>query len=256
MVPSLATAGKSITCDQISVRFDGDREILRAATLQIPAGKIVALLGPSGCGKTTLLRCIAGLQRPTSGSVAFGEGGLRPGALSYVFQEPALLPWRTALQNTRLPLQLLREGSRKEQERRASESLDKMELRGSDQTKYAAALSGGMRMRVSLARALVTDPSILLLDEPFAALDDMLRSRLCNLVLQLHAQRARTIVFVTHNIGEAVFMSDSIVIMSQGKLGGEIEINFDETRSDALRATTAFMEYYKEVSDRLREATR
>ncbi len=254
---AISTPPPAIVCRDLCVQFDpAAPPVLRGINLQVPAGRIVSLVGPSGCGKTTLLRCIAGLQAPTSGAIHC-LGSDRRGNLAYVFQEPALLPWRTAIENVRLPLQLLGGHRSAVQRQAAAEALTQMELKQDlDFTKLPSHMSGGMRMRVSLARAMVTNPSILLLDEPFAALDDMLRTRLCELVLRLHAQRPRTIVLVTHNISEAVLMSDEIAVVNQGQISGTVKVVFEGQRTSDLRRTEAFSMYYGRVFDLLREATR
>jgi NitT/TauT family transport system ATP-binding protein len=258
---SASPLGKTIDCRSIRLRFRDGPEVLRGANLSVPAGRIVSLVGPSGCGKTTLLRCIAGLAIPSSGEIRIadqpqGKISAATPQVGYVFQEPALLPWLSALENVLLPLELLKADSRALCRQRAAEALQQVELTTSDAAKYPHQLSGGMRMRVSIARALVNRPSVLLLDEPFAALDDMLRTRLSELVLQLHRQNPYTVVLVTHNIGEAVLMSHEVAVMDQGCIGGKVVIDLPEIRSANLRRTAQFAELYGQVADRLQETER
>ena len=257
----MAPNGKSINCRDVCLKFGEQTQVLRRINLHVPGGRIVSLVGPSGCGKTTLLKCIAQLLPIDSGVVQiddhdFSAANVATRQIAYVFQEPALLPWRTAIENITLPLQLLRLGSTAEQMNQAMEVLQVVELSLDDAQKYPHQLSGGMKMRVSLARALITDPAVLLLDEPFAALDDMLRTRLTELVIRLHRRRGCTIVLVTHNIGEAVLMSHEVAVMDRGRIGGHVTINLPSDRDSSLRRTPKFAELYGEVADRLQEAIR
>ena len=180
-------------------------------SLEIADGEVVALVGPSGCGKSTALRLLAGLEAPTRGEVARLQGR---GETSVVFQAATLAPWMSAAANVALPLELA--GTpRAEARRRAAEALARVGLSGAEQARPAQ-LSGGMAMRVSLARALVTGPRLLLLDEPFAALDEITRRALADDVLALWRQTRSAIVFVTHNVEEAVYMASRVVVMSKG----------------------------------------
>jgi len=241
-----------------SLRYDQSPWILRDVSLQVRQGEFVSLLGPSGCGKSSLLRLAAGLVEPSSGAV-FVRG--QPACqyrqaqhgIALVFQEPRLLPWRNVAQNIALPLELLH-APRAEQQRLVQASLGLIGLRAADAGKYPRMLSGGMRMRVALARALVTEPKVLLLDEPFAALDDLLRQQLNEELLRIWRQRGTTNVFVTHNISEAVFLSQRVVIMQghPGRIQAEIEVPFDYPRSHALRATAEFASLAGKVSGILR----
>ncbi|MGN6547831.1 MAG: ABC transporter ATP-binding protein, partial [Aureliella sp.] len=198
---------------ELCVRFGDHEPVLDGLSLSVAPGEIVALLGGSGSGKSTLLRAIAQLQPIASGEVAFTcEESRRQGGLSYVFQDATLLPWRTALENVQLPLELARRSSSKSLggdavAARVREALAAVGLPQASWTKYPRQLSGGMRMRVSLARAIVTDPAILLLDEPFGALDEILRGRMNDLLVELWTRRRRTVLFVTHNIAEAINLS-------------------------------------------------
>ncbi|MEM6469776.1 MAG: ABC transporter ATP-binding protein [Planctomycetota bacterium] len=244
----------AIFCSRLSVQFGDGSRAVDSVDLKISAGEIVALIGPSGCGKTTLLRCIAGLQPPTSGDVVFDPvAQSSEGEIGFVFQQPSLLPWATTLENVMLPLDLI--GWRDVGERReaAIESLQAVQL-GEAIHKRPDELSGGMQMRASIARALVTQPSVLLLDEPFAALDEMLRNDLGNLLLKLWDQRGFTAVMVTHNVGESILLSHRIAVMRDGKLETLLENSLPWPRQTSLMRTSEFAEFYGNVGDALRGA--
>lgn len=255
----------AVEFDAVSLTYPDGTRAVDEVNLNIAAGEITAVLGPSGCGKSTLLRLLAGLLQPTSGAIRFhlpsvasadAAAGLGRGELAYVFQDAGLLPWRSVLKNVTLPMELLGNRSRESRRQRALEQLTSVGLRAPEWQKTPAELSGGMRMRVSIARALVTDPSVLLLDEPFAALDDMLRERLGTMVVELWKARARTIVLVTHNIAEAIMWSSHVVVMGRGTIAREIEIDIPNHRHPDCRRTPEFGRVYGEVSDALREAVR
>jgi len=196
--------------DAVGRRFVGGVEALRDVSLRIDAGDFVALLGPSGCGKSTLLRLIAGLDQPDAGALHWQEGHAPGvGEVGFVFQDATLLPWASAADNVRLPLRL--RGVQAEAEVRAA--LSRVGLEGFEGARPAQ-LSGGMRMRVSIARALVTRPRLLLMDEPFAALDEFTRHRLQEDLLRLWRELGCTVVFVTHSIYEAAFLARRIVLMT------------------------------------------
>ncbi len=257
-----AVTSAQIELSSVSVAYDKSRSILDELSLSIPAGRITALIGPSGCGKSTLLRLIAGLMRPTQGQIFFrhteqvAEPSLPVGDLAYVFQDSALLPWRSAIQNVCLPMELLGRSQGRERIQRAQQQLIEVGLGEEHWKKMPGQLSGGMKMRVSMARALVTNPSVLLLDEPFASLDDMLRERLGQLVLHLWNDKPRTLVLVTHNIAEAILLSDSIVVLREGRIATEIPVP-DSLASrdgnfDCVRRLPQFADFYITVSDALR----
>lgn len=240
------------------MQFGAQAQILRELDLQIAPGEILALVGASGCGKSTLLRAIAGLVPPSAGSIQFSAGAT--GKMSYVFQDATLLPWRTVIENVRLPLELRRShpdisaGSAEHQTSQISEVLHSVGLEPSAWHRYPRELSGGMRMRASIARALVTNPEILLLDEPFAALDDLLRIRLNELLLELWHARPRTVLFVTHNIAEAVYMSHRIAVFGRGRIATLIENQLDWPRAAEQRTELKFAEQYGAVSHALSRA--
>ncbi len=222
--------------------------------LRIGEGEFVSLIGPSGCGKTTLLRVIADLEQISSGTVLVN--GVSPHdarlarAYGYVFQAPALFPWRNVLANVMLPLQI--QGRNKAEARSvAQEHLARVGLAGFER-KYPWQLSGGMQQRVSIARALAFEPRILMMDEPFGALDEITRDRLNEQLQQLWQRERRTVVFVTHSIAEAVYLSTRIVVMSPrpGRIVKVIDSPLPDERHLGLRDTQAFMD----VAHAVREA--
>lgn len=236
------------------------QDALRGVSLTIPRGQFVSLLGPSGCGKSTLLRLIAGLLTPTTGTLTVAERAPAEARqtstrMAFVFQDPTLLPWRTVAQNLRLPLELQGVPAA-EHDAWIASALRLIGLNAGDAHKRPRMLSGGMRMRVSLARALVTSPELLLLDEPFAALDDVLRQQLNEELVRLWREKSWTAVFVTHNVSEAVFLSERVIVMSSrpGTLVADVPIPFAYPRTPELRGTAEFARMTVELSARLREA--
>ena len=231
----------------------GNQTVLSGLSLDVAPGELVALLGASGCGKSTLLRAIARLVSPLAGDVTFSKPNRRAGDLAFVFQDATLLPWRTVAENVALPLQL---GNRGRDCSLADihSALAAVGLDECDYAKFPRELSGGMRMRTSIARALVTDPSILLLDEPFAALDDILRNRLNDLLLELWQERQRTILFVTHNIAEAVYLSHRIAIFGNGKIAEVVNNPLPWPRCAAQRSSPEFAAFFGKVSQKLAAA--
>jgi NitT/TauT family transport system ATP-binding protein len=252
-----------IDCEDLQVQFaDGSLGVTELTT-QFPSGEITAVIGPSGCGKSTLLKAIAGLVTKRSGQVSFTSQPVsskafpaRRGDLAFVFQDAALVPWRTARENVQLPLEITNTHAVSEWQDAVTRQLRAVELGVDQDAKQPAQLSGGMRMRVSIARALVTDPAVLLLDEPFGALDEMLRTRLGELLASLWQQRPRTILFVTHNISEAILLSHRLVILSHGKLAGELTNPLPFPRAPSLRIEPQFAAFYAEVAARLAEGSR
>ncbi len=245
-----------ISISELKIAFGQQSAVLDRLSLAVKPGEIVALVGASGCGKSTLLRVIAGLIEPNSGTVDFVHSTTSedtPG-LSFVFQEANLLPWRTVDENIGLPLELRTFPGNSSKSQRVDDVRRLVGLNNADSRKFPRELSGGMRMRTSIARALVTDPSVLLLDEQFAALDDLLRSKLNDLLLELWSQRARTILFVTHNIAEAVYLSHRVVVLGRGQVAKVIDNQLCWPRSAQQRSTTEFATLYGQVSQALAEA--
>jgi NitT/TauT family transport system ATP-binding protein len=225
----------------------------------VQAGEFISLVGPSGCGKSTVLRLIAGLGEVTAGQVLVG--GLPPararrerGDLAFVFQDATLLPWRTVQGNVEFPLEI--KGVPRSRRRTAArEALTTVGLREVER-RYPRQLSGGMRMRVSIARALTTRPRLLLMDEPFGALDEITRQRLNGELLRIAALAGWTVVFVTHNVFEAVFLSTRVLVMSRqpGRIIGGLEIGLPRPRQPEARTTPAFSGYVARVMQLLEQA--
>jgi NitT/TauT family transport system ATP-binding protein len=211
--------GVAVRLDSVRREFEGGNVVIGGLDLRIAGGEFLAVLGPSGCGKSTLLRLIAQLAEPDAGRISFGPGGRFQTA--YVFQDAHLLPWRSVLDNAALPLELMGV-DRSTRHAKALDALKQVGLSGAE-ARYPAQLSGGMRMRVSIARALVTDPKLLLLEEPFAALDEITRFRLELQLRELWQARGMTVVFVTHSISEAAFLSERAVVLS--RRGGVIKLD-------------------------------
>ncbi len=266
----LTTGDGGIEIDNLSVHF-GKQRVLSNISLQVSPGEIIALIGASGCGKSTLLRTIAGLTTPTAGKVLLGKAGsgdplTESPEFGYVFQDATLVPWRNTHQNITLPLEIGKRSrlssTNDSINQRVLSALRDVELEPRVASQLPHELSGGMRMRVSLARALIGDPSILLLDEPFGALDDLLRAKLHDLLLRLHARRPRTIVFVTHNIDEALLLSDRIVVLgpsdncegaSKPQLS-EFDNPLPKPRSSETRRQAEFATAYSEITELLQQA--
>lgn len=245
-----------VLCQALEHRFPSGNLALSGTELDVRTGEFLAIVGPSGCGKSTLLRLIASLVSPTGGHVArFGIDGNAP-RCGFVFQSPTLLPWRNVLDNVLLPSELGSESAPRAREL-ARELLELVGL-GEVLDSYPARLSGGMRMRVSIARALANRPEILLLDEPFAALDDITRNRLQEDLLRLRRLQGFTTVLVTHNIGEAAFLADRALVMtsSPGRIHAEVVLPFGPDRDAELRTSPELAASCREIAHRLREATR
>ena len=238
-----------VVAEGLAKQFPSGVEALRDLNLEISRGQFVSIVGPSGCGKSTFLRLVAGLDAPTSGELHVD--GHDPLGLAFVFQDATLLPWRSVAHNITLPLELRRE----DEDERIAQTLALVGL-----TDFAAAypaqLSGGMRMRVSIARALVTRPQILLLDEPFGALDEITRQRLNEELLRLWQEDRWTGLFVTHNVSEAVFLSQRVLVMSArpGRILADIPIPFPYPRSPYLRSAPEFIRIANGISRQLAHA--
>jgi len=250
----------AIEINGLSLSFDtadGPVQALSNVSLRIRRGDFVSFIGPSGCGKTTLLRAVADLETPTSGSIRVNGLSARQArasrAYGYVFQAPALYPWRTVARNIALPLEIMG-FSRKEREARVAKGLELVNLSGFG-GKYPWQLSGGMQQRASIARALSFDPDLLLMDEPFGALDEIVRDMLNQQLLRLWEVTGKTVLFVTHSIPEAVFLSTHIVVMSPrpGRIYDVIECNFPRDRELEIRETPEFIAVANRVRHGLRE---
>jgi NitT/TauT family transport system ATP-binding protein len=249
---------RGLVVSGVTKRFRGPRpvEALRAVELHVPRGQFVTIIGPSGCGKSTLLRILAGLDEPDEGDVSiFGESvdhARRAKHIGYVPQGLALLPWRTALDNVRLPLEL--NGSD-----RAAPARDPVEILrafglGDALHRRPAQLSGGMRQRVAIARAFVHEPALLLMDEPFSALDELTSEVLRYELLALWQANRTTVVFVTHSVTEAVLLSDQVIVMSQqpGTVATTVDVVLERPRGDLLELTDGFRDVDRQVRLALR----
>ena len=233
--------------------FSGNVVALKSMALTVNEGDFISLLGPSGCGKSTALRLISNLMHPTSGRIT-GEGGQGSDDLGRVFQEPTLMPWATVAQNVWLPFRI-RGQSFSAVRGRIGEALQLVGLDGFLDA-YPRELSGGMKMRVSIARALVTNPRLILMDEPFAALDEITRHRLNHDLLALKEQIGCTVIFVTHSVFESVFLSDRIVVMAArpGRVIRELVVDAPYPRTEAFRTSADYAAHCRATSQALHEA--
>jgi NitT/TauT family transport system ATP-binding protein len=240
-----------VICRNIAKRFANGTLALDGVTLDIVEHQFLSLLGPSGCGKSTLLRLIAGLSEPSAGTIEWQPGAA---GLSFVFQEPTLMPWATALDNVMLPLRLAHvpAGERRD---RATTALAQVGLAGFEKS-YPRELSGGMKMRVSIARALVTRPRVLLMDEPFAALDEITRFKLNNDLLELWQRERLTVVFVTHSVFESAFLSQRIAVMAArpGRVIEDIAVDAPYPRLADYRTSPTYNEHCRRASAALERA--
>ena len=257
--PDLKDTAPAVEAKNLSLVFqtaDAPLTALSDISLRIERGEFVSFIGPSGCGKTTLMRVVADLERATSGSIQVN--GMSPEqarlsrAYGYVFQAAALYPWRNVLSNVMLPLEVMGL-PRAERVERATRQLADVGLAGFER-KFPWQLSGGMQQRVSIARALACEPQMLLMDEPFGALDEITRDRLNEQLLRLWERTGKTVIFVTHSISEAVFLSDRIVVMSPrpGRIISVIQNRLPAGRTLDARESTAFVEVAHEVRLALR----
>jgi NitT/TauT family transport system ATP-binding protein len=257
--PSAATAPVVVTLDGVAKRFANGTLALDQLDLSIHNGEFVSLLGPSGCGKSTALRLIAGLTEPTRGSVSW-SGTQRKAYrrnkpdVGFVFQEPTLMPWATVIRNVILPLEL-RGVEHRLASQRATEALERVGL-ASFRDCYPRELSGGMKMRVSIARALVTDPPLLLMDEPFAALDEITRFKLNNDLLELWRTVGHTVIFVTHSVFESVYLSSRIVVMKPrpGQVFTELVVDAPYPRDERFRTSAEYARHCRIASQALSRA--
>ncbi|MGF1653573.1 MAG: ABC transporter ATP-binding protein [Actinomycetales bacterium] len=258
--PPVAGPRSAVSLTDVGVRFHEGRphevHALDGITLDVRAGEFVSLIGPSGCGKSTLLRVVADLQRPTSGEarvngVPAARARLDRG-YGFVFQSATLFDWRSVLDNVRLPLEVMGV-PRRERDARAREMLELVGLSAFDGHRPWQ-LSGGMQQRVSIARALSFRPSLLLMDEPFGALDEMTRERMQTEVLRIWRETGTTVVFVTHSIPEAVFLSTRVVVMSPrpGRIADVVDVALPRVRDDDTREDRAFFDLVTQVRESLR----
>ncbi|MEM7569247.1 MAG: ABC transporter ATP-binding protein [Pseudomonadota bacterium] len=236
-----------VDVNQVGIRF-GSFDAVSDVSLSVADGEIVTLVGPSGCGKSSVLRTVAGLETAAKGRVSLRGAA----ALSFVFQDAALLPWLTVEKNVALPLRL----SGADGGSRVEEALERVGLADRPQA-FPSQLSGGMRMRVSIARALVSQPDVMLMDEPFAALDELRRFDLAKLVRDIAKTRGLAVLFVTHSVFEACFISDRVLVMTPrpGRIATDITVDGDGQRSADFRESDAFAKASAEVSTALRAAS-
>jgi NitT/TauT family transport system ATP-binding protein len=248
-----------VSLGRVSKRFSNGTLAVQDLSFAIAKRSFVSLLGPSGCGKSTVLRMIAGLGEPSAGEIdwpdaSYDASGKPARDLGFVFQEPTLMPWATAIRNVMLPL-ILMDVAKKEARERAAQALELVGLKGFENA-YPRELSGGMKMRVSIARAIVTKPAVLLMDEPFAALDEITRQKLNDDLLKLWGGQNFTVIFVTHSVFESVYLSQRIVVMAArpGRVVGDIAIDAPYPRDTAFRMSPPYNEFCRRVSLSLVEA--
>ena len=242
------SAGPIVSLRSVGKTFESGTVALDGFSLAVGGGEFVSLLGPSGCGKSTALRIIAGLSAVSAGSVQWPAGG---GKLGFVFQEPTLMPWADVAANVRLPLRL---AHMDEAQSRAATARTLTRVGLTDfANAYPRELSGGMKMRASIARALVTEPQLLLMDEPFAALDEITRFKLNNDLLMLWHELRRTVIFVTHSVFESVYLSQRIVVMTTrpGRVFAEIAIPASYPRDERFRTSAEYAGYCRQVAEAL-----
>jgi len=237
--------------------FPNGVRALGGLDLDVREGEFLALLGPSGCGKSTALRVIAGLSEPTEGAVQWLAGATRrqgDSRIGFVFQEPTLMPWASVFANVALPLKLKGLSAPKAAER-VEAALERVGL-ASFSAAYPRELSGGMRMRVSIARALVTEPQLLLMDEPFAALDEITRFKLNDDILRMWQTLSTTIVFVTHSVFESIFLASRVVVMAArpGRVFAELTVDAPYPRAEDFRTSAEYAAYCRRASEALAQA--
>ncbi|MGH6871075.1 MAG: ABC transporter ATP-binding protein [Rhizomicrobium sp.] len=240
-----------LSLSRIAKTFDSGTHAVGDMSLEVEAGDFLSLVGPSGCGKSTVLRIVAGLLAPESGTVAFPQG--RP-EIGFVFQEPTLMPWTTALGNARLPLDL-KHAAKNEAQDRAARALARVGLAGFENA-FPRELSGGMKMRVSIARALAAEPKLLLMDEPFAALDELTRQALNDDLIKLAREDGITVLFVTHSVYESTYLSSRVAVMTPrpGRIAAEITLSPPADRDARYRLTAEFTQAAGRISAALAQA--
>lgn len=247
---SRATGSPLLTLSNVDKVYGNSVVALKDVSLTINKGEFISLLGPSGCGKSTLLRIIAGLGDITAGDLTWHEEKAKANRheIGFVFQEPTLMPWANVYNNIRLPLKL-RGVPKADAKVKIEQAIEQVGLQGFEKA-YPRELSGGMRMRVSVARALVAEPSILLMDEPFAALDEITRFRLNDDLLRLWDEQNLTIAFVTHSVFESVYLSSRVVVMgaSPGSIHATMDIDGASPRPEDYRTSAAYNDYCQQAS--------
>lgn len=252
-LPPLGQRPPVLDMTNVNKTFNGDVVALKNMNLTVNAGDFISLLGPSGCGKSTALRLIAGLSTPSAGKITWA-GGQSENDLGVVFQEPTLMPWATVAQNVWLPFRLKGKSFNSVKD----EIMEALRLVGLEKflNAYPRELSGGMKMRVSIARAMVTKPRLILMDEPFAALDEITRFRLNNDLLQLKAKIGCTVIFVTHSVFESVFLSDRIIVMAArpGRVIRELHVDAPYPRTEEFRTSAEYAGLCRQASAALSEA--
>lgn len=259
-IPARRAAVKPLVAIRgVTKQFANGTVAVRDVDLDLAAGEFVSLLGPSGCGKSTLLRMIAGLGEPTVGAIDWptathDASGKAERDLGFVFQDPTLMPWATAMGNVIMPL-VLKGRSKRDAEAAGAEMLALVGLKGFEKS-YPRELSGGMKMRVSIARALVTHPKILLMDEPFAALDEITRHKLNDDLLALWETNRFTAVFVTHSVFESVYLSQRVVVMAArpGRVHADLRVEAAYPRDDLFRTSAEYASWCRVASEKLKEA--
>ncbi|MFN4058486.1 MAG: ABC transporter ATP-binding protein [Roseinatronobacter sp.] len=252
-LPPLGQRPPVLDMTNVNKTFNGDVVALKNMNLTVNAGDFISLLGPSGCGKSTALRLIAGLSTPSAGKIVWA-GGQSENDLGVVFQEPTLMPWATVAQNVWLPFRLKGKSFASVRD----EIMEALRLVGLEKflNAYPRELSGGMKMRVSIARAMVTKPRLILMDEPFAALDEITRFRLNNDLLQLKAKIGCTVIFVTHSVFESVFLSDRIIVMAArpGRVIRDLHVDAPYPRFEEFRTSAEYAGLCRQASAALSEA--
>jgi len=247
-----ALTDSSLVISNVRRSFRGGVVAIENVAFSVKSGEFLAILGPSGCGKSTLLRIIAGLDEPTSGSIS----GVDRSQIAYVFQDPHLLPWRNVLRNVALPLEL-RGVPKASRFAMAREAIEKVGLSEAIK-RYPAQLSGGMRMRVSLARALVTEPRLLLMDEPFAAVDEITRQQLAEQLRELWRSQGMTVIFVTHSTTEATFLAQRAIVLTRrpGRVVMDHAIDLPSHRQNMLRGEVEFARQTRVLLEALERGSR
>ncbi|MGX0890188.1 NitT/TauT family transport system ATP-binding protein [Pseudomonas sp. ADAK2 TE3594] len=245
----------ALTVDDISFSYPNGHRVFTSFSLNAKPGEFVAILGPSGCGKTTLLNLLSGFQQPQSGQISINQTAVRPerSELGYVFQAPQLFPWLSALENVRFGLRMTAQANESQQRAQALQYLRLVGLENAAH-RLPHQLSGGMQQRVSLARTLALEPSVLLMDEPFAALDAISRNSMNEETLRIWAELGQTVLFITHDIDEAVFLADRVIVLNiaPGGIHSELRIHLPRPRSNLkTRCLPAFLDYRNELMERI-----